>query len=41
MLVGLLLIQLTMPNLIPYFARLFDGGGAQMGRVAAGLRPVP
>ncbi|MFX1763590.1 flagellar biosynthetic protein FliR [Paraburkholderia sp. A1RI-2L] len=41
MLVGLLLIQLMMPNLIPYFARLFDGGVEQMGRVAAGLRPVP
>ncbi|WP_433704085.1 flagellar biosynthetic protein FliR [Paraburkholderia sacchari] len=41
MLVGLLLIQLMMPNLIPYFARLFDGGVEQMGRVAAGLRPGP
>ncbi|MDR3100232.1 MAG: flagellar biosynthetic protein FliR [Paraburkholderia sp.] len=39
MLVGLLLIQLMMPNLIPYFARLFDGGIEQMGRVAVGLRP--
>ncbi|WP_028221868.1 flagellar biosynthetic protein FliR [Paraburkholderia oxyphila] len=41
MLVGLLLIQMMMPNLIPYFARLFDGGIDQMGRVAAGLRPGP
>ncbi|MFD1558522.1 flagellar biosynthetic protein FliR [Paraburkholderia silviterrae] len=41
MLVGLLLIQMMMPNLIPYFARLFDGGIDQMGRVAAGLRPMP
>lgn len=41
MLVGLLLIQLMMPNLIPYFARLFDGGIEQMGRVAVGLRPGP
>ncbi|QBQ96355.1 flagellar biosynthetic protein FliR [Paraburkholderia pallida] len=41
MLVGLLLIQMMMPNLIPYFARLFDSGIDQMGRVAAGLRPGP
>ena len=26
MLVGLLLVQLMLPNMIPYFARLFDGG---------------
>ena len=39
MLVGLLLIQLMMPNLIPYFARLFDSGIEQMGRVAGALRP--
>ncbi|MEX3824032.1 flagellar biosynthetic protein FliR, partial [Paraburkholderia sp. BR14262] len=39
MLVGLLLIQLMMPNLIPYFARLFDSGIDQMGRVAGALRP--
>jgi flagellar biosynthesis protein FliR len=38
MLVGLLLIQLMVPNLIPYFARLFDGGIEEMGRVAVGLR---
>jgi len=39
MLVGLLLIQLMMPNLIPWFARLFDSGIEQMGRVAGALRP--
>jgi flagellar biosynthesis protein FliR len=41
MLVGLVLIQLMMPDLIPYFARLFDSGIEQMGRVAAALRPAP
>ena len=40
MLVGLLLIQLMVPNLIPYFARLFDGGIAEMGRVAAAFGPA-
>ncbi|MCP3726550.1 flagellar biosynthetic protein FliR [Paraburkholderia sp. CNPSo 3272] len=39
MLVGMLLVQLMMPNLIPYFARLFDSGIDQMGRVAGALRP--
>ncbi|WP_321879575.1 flagellar biosynthetic protein FliR [Paraburkholderia bannensis] len=39
MLVGLLLIQLMMPSLIPYFSRLFDSGLDQMGRVAAALKP--
>ncbi|SDD22724.1 flagellar biosynthetic protein FliR [Paraburkholderia lycopersici] len=39
MLVGLLLIQLMMPDLIPYFARLFDSGIEEMGRVAQALRP--
>jgi flagellar biosynthetic protein FliR len=38
MLVGLLLVQLMLPNMIPYFAHLFDGGIEQMGRVAAGFR---
>jgi flagellar biosynthetic protein FliR len=37
MLVGLLLIQMMVPNLVPYFARLFDGGVEEMGRVAAAL----
>jgi len=38
MLVGLLILQLTVPNMIPQFSRLFDSGVEQMGRVAAGLR---
>jgi flagellar biosynthesis protein FliR len=37
MLVGMLLLQLMVPNMIPFFARLFDNGIEQMGRVAAGL----
>jgi flagellar biosynthetic protein FliR len=37
MLVGMLLLQLMVPNMIPFFARLFDSGIEQMGRVAAGL----
>ncbi len=41
MLVGLLLVQLMMPNMIPFFARLIDSGLGEMGRVAAGLRPTP
>lgn len=40
MLVGMVLIQIMMPNLIPYLARLFDSGFDEMGRVAAGLRPA-
>lgn len=39
MMVGLLLIQMMVPNMIPYFARLFDGGIEQLGRVAAALHP--
>jgi len=35
--IGLLLIQMMVPNLVPYFARLFDGGVEVMGRVAAAL----
>ncbi|MFP3555235.1 flagellar biosynthetic protein FliR [Paraburkholderia sp. SIMBA_049] len=35
---GLLLIQLMLPNMMPFFARLFESGIEQMGRVAAGLR---
>ncbi|MGF6722666.1 flagellar biosynthetic protein FliR [Paraburkholderia sp. GAS41] len=37
MLVGMLLLQLMVPNMIPFFARLFDDGIEQMGRVAAAL----
>jgi flagellar biosynthetic protein FliR len=33
----MLLLQLMVPNMIPFFARLFDNGIEQMGRVAAGL----
>jgi flagellar biosynthetic protein FliR len=36
-LVGLMLIQLMTPNLIPFFQRIFDMGIDQMGRVAAGF----
>jgi flagellar biosynthetic protein FliR len=38
MLVGMLLMQLMVPNMIPFFARLFDLGIERMGVVAAGLR---
>jgi flagellar biosynthetic protein FliR len=38
MLVGMLLLQLMTPNMIPFFARLFDSGIERMGVVAAGLR---
>jgi flagellar biosynthetic protein FliR len=38
MLVGLLLVQLMLPNMIPFFMRLFDSGIDEMGRVAAELR---
>ena len=37
MLVGMLLLQLMVPNMIPFFSRLFDNGIEQMGRVAVGL----
>lgn len=37
MLVGLLLIQLMVPNMMPFFQRVFDSGIDQMGRVAAGM----
>jgi flagellar biosynthetic protein FliR len=37
MLVGMLLLQLMLPNMIPFFARLFDLGIDALGRVAAGL----
>jgi flagellar biosynthetic protein FliR len=38
MLIGMLLLQLMTPNMIPFFIRLFDVGLDQMGRVAAGFR---
>lgn len=38
LLVGLLLVQLMLPNMIPFFGRLFDSGVEQMGRVAVGFR---
>ncbi|MFC0402612.1 flagellar biosynthetic protein FliR [Paraburkholderia rhizosphaerae] len=41
MLVGLLLIQLMLPNMIPFFARLIESGIEEMGRVALGLRATP
>lgn len=38
MLIGLLLVQLMLPNMIPFFVHMFDSGIDQMGRVAAGFR---
>lgn len=38
LLVGMMLIQLALPNMIPYFSRLFDLGIDEIGRVAAGLK---
>jgi flagellar biosynthetic protein FliR len=38
MLIGMLLLQLMTPNMIPFFARLFTVGIDQMGRVALGFR---
>ncbi|SEK00597.1 flagellar biosynthetic protein FliR [Paraburkholderia diazotrophica] len=35
---GLLLIQLMLPNMMPFFSRLFESGIDEMGRVAAGMR---
>lgn len=37
LLVGMLLLMLMMPNMIPFFARLIETGVDEMGRVAAGL----
>jgi flagellar biosynthesis protein FliR len=37
MLVGMLLLQLMIPNLMPFFQRIFDSGIAQVGRVAAAM----
>ncbi|KVM63453.1 flagellar biosynthetic protein FliR [Burkholderia ubonensis] len=38
MLVGLLLVQLMVPNMVPFFGHLFDMGVDAMGRVTAGWR---
>jgi flagellar biosynthetic protein FliR len=38
LMVGMLLLMLMLPNMIPFFAHLIDTGIDQMGRVAAGLR---
>jgi len=37
MLVGLLLLQLMVPNLMPFFGRIFDAGILQVGRVAGAM----
>jgi flagellar biosynthetic protein FliR len=37
MLVGLLLLQLMVPNLMPFFQRIFDVGIVEVGRVVGGL----
>ena len=37
-LVGMLLVQFMIPNMIPFFSRLFDLGVEMTGRVAVGLR---
>jgi flagellar biosynthesis protein FliR len=37
MLVGLLLLQLMIPNLMPFFQRIFDSGLAQVGRIAGAM----
>ena len=41
LMVGLLLVQLMLPNMIPFFAHLFDLGVDAMGRVAGSLAPQP
>ncbi|MBN3789852.1 flagellar biosynthetic protein FliR [Burkholderia sp. Ac-20353] len=38
MLVGLLLVQLMVPNMVPFFRHLFDIGLDAMGRIAIGWR---
>jgi len=38
LMVGMLLLMLMLPNMIPFFAHLVDTGLDQMGRVAAALR---
>ena len=37
LMVGMLLLLLMLPNMIPFFARLIDAGVDEMGRVAAAL----
>jgi flagellar biosynthesis protein FliR len=37
MLVGLLLLQLMVPNLMPFFQRIFDSGLSQVGRIAGAM----
>ncbi|HTH73559.1 MAG TPA: flagellar biosynthetic protein FliR [Trinickia sp.] len=37
LMVGMLLLMLMLPNMIPFFARLVETGVDQMGRVAAGM----
>lgn len=37
MLVGMLLLQLMLPNIIPFFSHLFDFGIDEFGRLAARL----
>ncbi|MGN6319215.1 flagellar biosynthetic protein FliR [Trinickia sp.] len=37
LMVGMLLLMLMLPNMIPFFARLIETGVDQMGRVAAGM----
>lgn len=38
LMVGMLLLMLMLPNMIPFFARLVETGVDEMGRVAAALR---
>jgi flagellar biosynthetic protein FliR len=38
MLVGMTLMQLMVPNMVPFFTRLFDAAIEQMGQVAVALR---
>lgn len=37
LMVGMLLLMLMLPNMIPFFARLIETGVDEMGRVAAGM----
>jgi flagellar biosynthesis protein FliR len=37
MLIGLLLLQLMIPNLMPFFQRIFDAGLSQVGRIAGAM----
>ncbi|MDR5772864.1 MULTISPECIES: flagellar biosynthetic protein FliR [unclassified Caballeronia] len=39
MLVGLLLLQLMVPNLMPFFQRIFEAGLGQVGRIAGSMGP--